>query len=116
MPTFTLQLIKDQADYEAVLERISLLFDASPQSREGEELKTLLLGVDSYQQREHLLPEAEPMEVLKFMMQQRALSLQDIAPYVEGEQIANQILSGQRELTPQISKGILSICIYLPTH
>ena len=111
--TFTLRVIEDQMDYDAVVERISQIFDASPATPEGYELELLLIQVDNYQRKISLLPEVEPVEVIKFIMKQRGFTLQDIAPYLGGKEMATQILSSKAELTPHMIRS-LSANLYIP--
>jgi HTH-type transcriptional regulator/antitoxin HigA len=115
MTTIALRVIKDQTDYDAVVTRINQLFNASPGTTESYELELLLLMVDNYQRKTLWLPDVEPVEVLKFVMAQRGLALQDIAIYLGGEDIAHQILSGKKSLTPQMIKA-LSTHLHIPVE
>jgi HTH-type transcriptional regulator / antitoxin HigA len=114
MTTLTLRLIKDETDYDAVLERIDQIFDASLGTPEGDELKVLLRMVDTYQTRNSLLPAGDPVEVIKFVMKQQGLTLHDIAHFLDGEEMACQIMMGKKSLTPQMIQA-LSTNLHIPT-
>ncbi|MDO1449317.1 hypothetical protein Q0590_23785 [Rhodocytophaga aerolata] len=115
MTTIALRVIKNKTDYDAVVTRINQLFNASPGTTEGYELELLLLLVDNYQRKNLWLPDVEPVEVIKFVMTQRGLTLQDIANYLGGEDIAHQIMSGKKTLTPQMIKA-LSTYLHIPVE
>ncbi len=113
MSTFAIQVIKDHIDYEAAVERIGELFDASPGTVGGDELQSLLHMVDTYQKEKALLLAVGPEEVIRFMMQQRGLEFEDIAHCVGGQDIAGQILSSKISLTPQMLSA-LSTLLHIP--
>lgn len=113
MTSVTIPLIKDEAGYDAVVERITQLFDASPGTSEGNELEILLHMVDTYQKRNGLLPEGDPVEVIKFILKQQGLTIQDIAHILGGEQMAAQIMNGKKVLDPQMIQA-LSTNLHIP--
>ena len=110
MTTITVRVIKEDADYEALLQRIDEIFDAKPGTEEGYELEVLLLLTESYQKKTHPLPNVPPIEVIKFVMHQKGLMQKDIAHYMGGKNRTSEVMRGQRELTAQmirkLSKGL----------
>lgn len=113
MTPIALRVIKDETEYDAVVDRIDQIFDAKPGTPEHKEVEVLLAMVDSYHTRNSLLVEVEPLEVLKFVMQQQGWVLEDITPYVGGEGMAAQIMSGKKSLTPQMIQA-LSTHLHIP--
>lgn len=113
MTTITVRLIQNKADYDALLQRIDEIFDAHPQTIEHQELEILLLLADHYQRKNNPLPKVEPVEVIKFIMEQRGLMQKDIAPYLGGKNRTSEVMRGQRGLTTQMIKK-LSAGLHIP--
>jgi HTH-type transcriptional regulator / antitoxin HigA len=55
------------------LGEIDRLWRADPATPEGERLEILLTLVDAYEEANHPIPPADPVDVIEFMMEQRAL-------------------------------------------
>jgi HTH-type transcriptional regulator/antitoxin HigA len=68
----------------------------TPDEEEAIELLTLL--VERYESEHYPIPEAEPAEVLRFLLDQNGLSQRDIAADLGGESTVSLILSGRRRL------------------
>ena len=113
MAVISFHIIKDDIDYEAVLERIDQIFNACRGTFEGEELERLLVMVDAYQKRNSLVAEVEVVKVIKFVIHQQGLTLNDIASHLGGEEMASQIMSGKKPLTPKMIQA-LSTHLHIP--
>ena len=70
--------------------------DPTPDEEEAIELISLL--IDHYETEHYPLPEAEPAEVLRFLLEQNSLSQRDIAPELGSESTVSLVLSGKRKL------------------
>src|ERR1035441_7584088 len=69
---------EELAEYTRTLFELTEKPDPTPDEEEAIELMTLL--VDRYEQAHYPIPEAEPAEVLRFLLEQNGLSQRDIAP------------------------------------
>jgi HTH-type transcriptional regulator/antitoxin HigA len=63
--------IKNEADYDAALARIDALFDAGVDTPEGDELDILVTLVEAYEAKHYPVDSPDPIEVIKFRMEQR---------------------------------------------
>jgi len=70
--------------------------DRTPEEEEAIELLTVL--VERYELEHYPVPEAEPADVLRFLLDQSGLSQRDIAPELGSESTVSLILSGKRQL------------------
>lgn len=70
--------------------------DPIPEEEEAIELLTLL--IERYESEHYLVPDADPIDVLKFLLDQNGLSQRDIAPELGSESTVSLILSGKRRL------------------
>lgn len=91
--------IKTEGDYRATLREIEMLMNAAPGSPEGERLDVLATLVASYEQQHFPMDLPEPVEAIKFVMDQRGLTPKDLEPMIGRSNRVYEILSGKRPLT-----------------
>jgi len=63
--------IRTEADYEAALVEIERLFDAAPNTPEGDRLDVLTTLVEAYEMHHYPIPEPDPVEAIKADVQTR---------------------------------------------
>jgi HTH-type transcriptional regulator/antitoxin HigA len=92
--------IKTDADYQAVLQEIETLFDAAPNTPEGERLDVLTTLVEAYEEHWHYtLPYPDPIEAIRYYMESRGVSEQDLEPYIGRGRQVTAVLQRQRPLS-----------------
>lgn len=67
-----LKPIKSEQDYEAALERLELIFDALPGSEDSDELEILGMLIEKYEKEHFPMDLPNPIEAVKFRMEQMA--------------------------------------------
>jgi HTH-type transcriptional regulator/antitoxin HigA len=93
----------DLATYTEMLFHLTALDQPLPAQREAIELLTLL--IESYEKAHYAIPRAEPIAVLRFLMEHQALTQRDLIPEFGSASAVSMCLSGQRKLTlEQIQK------------
>lgn len=99
------KVIKNEVEYEATLSRIEELLDADPGTPEGDELELLVTLVDLYEKTTHPIDLPDPIEAIKFRMEQAELKQKDLVPFIGSRSKVSEVLSGQRPLSlPMIRK------------
>ncbi len=98
--------IKTKKDYEAALKRIDKLFNAKPNTPSGDELEILVTLVEVYENKKFNIASPNPVEAIKFRMEQLGLKQSDIAETVGGKNRASEILNGKRELTVKMMREL----------
>ena len=93
------KLIKTKAQYEATLARVEAIFDAKPGTAKGDELELLLLLVEAYEDKAYAIDLPDPIEALRFRMEQEGLKPKDLIPYIGSKSKVSEVLSGQRPLS-----------------
>jgi len=68
--------------YEAALERIEAIMDAAPDTPEGDELELLTTLVEVYEDKHFPINLPDPIEAIRFRMQQAGLKQQDLVPFI----------------------------------
>ena len=98
------RVIKTEKDYDKACERIYYLINSysdaiDPNSPEGEEIEFLSLLVEKYEQEHYQMGGPNPIEAIKFRMDQMNLKQADIAPLFGGKTRISEVLNGRRPLT-----------------
>ena len=91
--------IKTEADYQAALEEIERLFDATPDTPEGDCLEVLTTLVEAYEDRHYSIPLPDPIEAIVYHMESRGLSRRDLESYVGSRARVSEILNRKRPLS-----------------
>jgi HTH-type transcriptional regulator/antitoxin HigA len=91
--------IKTENDYRATLGEIESLMGAMPGSPEGERLDVLVTLVAAYEQQHFPLDLPDPVEAIKFVMDQRGLTVKDLEPMIGRSNRVYEVLSHKRSLT-----------------
>ena len=112
--------IKTKADYRAVLKEIETLMAAKLHTPEGERLDVLVTLVEAYEAKHYPIDLPDPVEAIKFAMEQRGLTVKDLVPMIGGTNRVYEVLNRKRPLTLQMIQrlhkglGISAECLIGP--
>lgn len=95
----TIKPIKTKRDYQAAMDRLEVIFDAKPGTPQGDELEVLGILIDKYEQEHYPIGYPDPVEAIKFRMEQLGYSQTDLAKVVGLKSRASEILNKKRKLT-----------------
>jgi HTH-type transcriptional regulator/antitoxin HigA len=91
--------IKTETDYEAALQEIEELFEAKPDTPEGDRLEILSTLVEAYEEQHYPIPAPDPIEAIRYYMESRGLSRRDLEPYVGSRARVSEVLNKKRPLS-----------------
>lgn len=91
--------VRTEADYEAALAEIEVLMNAALGSPEGDRLDVLTTLVQAYEARHHAVTPPDPVDAIRFRMEQRGLRPRDLEPYIGGRGRVSEVLGRKRRLT-----------------
>lgn len=93
--------IRTEADYNVVLKEISALvdLDPAPDSPEGERLDVLATLAQAYEAKHFPIELPDPIEAIKFRMEQGGLSIADMQPYLGNSNRVYEVLNRKRGLS-----------------
>lgn len=94
-----IKLIKTKKDYQQALNRLEVIFDAKPNTKEGDELEVLGLLIETYEKEHFPISYPDPVEAIKFRMEQMGYSQNDLAKVVGLKSRASEILNKKRKLS-----------------
>ena len=91
--------IKTDTDYRAALKEIEALMSSESESPEGEKLDVLVTLVEAYECKHYPLDLPDPVEAIKFEMEQKGLSVKDLEPMIGKSNRVYEVLTHKRSLT-----------------
>jgi HTH-type transcriptional regulator / antitoxin HigA len=100
------KVLKTEEDYNRASIRLMEIFNAAPNTPEGDELELLLVLVKDYDDKNYHLPELDALEVIKFKMKEKGLKAKDLEPIIGSKGHVSAILSGKREITLKMAQKL----------
>lgn len=103
-----IRVIKTEKDYEEALKLVEDLMsrDPDPNSEEGEQLSLLSALIQDYESKAFPAQLPNPIEAIKFRMEQAGLLPVDLIPYLGSRSRVSEILSGKRQLTLEMVRAL----------
>lgn len=96
-----IKLIKNTHDHVKALARIKTLIEKNlvPNSKEADELEVLSLLIEHYEQQNFPMEKPDPIEAIKFRMEQLGLLKKDLIPFIGSASKVTEVLNGTRQLS-----------------
>ncbi|QHJ00358.1 transcriptional regulator [Xylophilus rhododendri] len=94
-----IQAVKDEASYRAALAEIDGLMTARLDTPEGDRLDVLVTLVQAYEARHHPIDPPDPIDAIRFRMEQGGLTVADMTPYIGPPHRVYEVLNRKRPLT-----------------
>jgi HTH-type transcriptional regulator / antitoxin HigA len=107
--------IRTEKDYETVLARIEEIFDAEPDTPEGDELEILASLIETYEKKNYPIGLPDPIEAIKVRMEDLGLVRKDLESAIGSKGRVSEILNRKRPLTLSMVRR-LSEKLGLPTE
>ncbi|AZD17985.1 helix-turn-helix domain-containing protein [Pseudomonas chlororaphis] len=99
--------IHTDQDYRAALKQVSVLFDNEPEpgTEQGDYFDVMVTLIEAYEAKHFPIDLPNPIDAIKFRMEQSGLSAADLAPAIGRTNRVYEVLNGKRALTlPMIWK------------
>lgn len=105
-----IKVIKTESDYATALANIGRLMDRDPpsDSAEANELELLTMLVGEYEANAFPVEVPDPIEAIRFRMEQQDLSPRDLIPFIGSRSKVSEVLSGKRPLTLAMIRALHS--------
>ena len=94
-----IQPIRTEADYDKALLNIERLWDATQNTPSGDQLDVLLVLVEDYESKHYPIAPPDPIEAIKFRMEQMNLTRKDLEPLIGSRGRVTEIINRQRPLS-----------------
>jgi HTH-type transcriptional regulator/antitoxin HigA len=96
-----LKILRSADDHKRAMERMLSLMKKNPPlgSPESEEMEILGLLIEKYEDEHYPVTPPDPIEAIKFTMDQRGLKKKDLTPYIGSASKVTEVLNGSRNLS-----------------
>ncbi|MDR2233172.1 MAG: hypothetical protein LBE56_08625 [Tannerella sp.] len=94
-----IKAIKTEKDYQEALIRLETIFDAKAGSAQGDELEVLAILIDQYEKEHFPIGLPDPIEAIKFRMEQLNFTQKDLAMIIGEKSRTNEIMNRKRKLS-----------------
>ena len=96
-----LKPIRNEIEYDAALAEAAYFVDhePTPGSKKADRFEVLLMLIESYEARHYSIDLPDPIEAIKFRMEQAGLKPKDLKPMIGGLNRVYEILNRKRPLT-----------------
>jgi len=98
--------IKTEQDYTNTLNKIESLMDAKPDTVQMDELEVLTTLVEAYEEQHYQIEAPDPIEAIKFRMEQEGLKQKDLITIVGSKSRVSEILNKKRKLTIEMIRNL----------
>jgi len=102
----TIKPIKTERDYRKALKEIDNLWDAKPNTSMGDRLDVLVTLVEAYEQKHYKVDPPDPIEAIKFRMEQLELKPSDLAKILGGRSRVSEVINKKRKLTVEMMRSL----------
>ncbi len=98
--------IKTKKDYQQALTRLEIIFDSKKGSVNADELEILSMLIDNYENEHFPVGFSDPVEAIKFRMEQLGYNQSDLVKVVGLKSRASEILNKKRKLSLEMIRQI----------
>lgn len=111
----TLKLIRNEYEYDEALNRVDELMKLDPElgTPQSDELEVLVLLIEKYEEKNWAIAIPDPIEAIKYRMQQMHLKQKDLIPYVGNKSKVSEVLNRKVALSLTMIRN-LSEALHIP--
>jgi HTH-type transcriptional regulator / antitoxin HigA len=102
----TIRPIKSEEQYREALKKVDALIDAKPNSPEFELLEVISILIDDYENKHHAIELLDPIEAIKYEMEEKGLKQKDLVKYFGSKEMVSQVLNKKRPLSLKMIKNL----------
>jgi len=107
--------IRNEKDYQKALKRLDEIFDGKKGTEKGDELEILSILIDRYENDNFPIGMPDPIEAIKFRMEQMGMKQKDLAELVGFKSRVSEILNKKRKLTLEMIRKLNTV-LHIPTE
>ena len=102
----TIKPIRNDDDLKKVFRRLETVFHAEEGTAQADERDVLVTLVEAYENKHYDLGPADPVEAIKFRMEQEGLTARDLEPYIGPSGRVSEVLNRKRPLSLRMIKRL----------
>jgi HTH-type transcriptional regulator/antitoxin HigA len=101
-----LKPLRSEADYEAALAEVGELWGAKSGTPRGDRLDVLATLIDVYETEHHPMRAPDPVEAIKFRMEQQGLTRKDLEKILGSRMRVSEVLNRRRGLSIEMIRKL----------
>jgi HTH-type transcriptional regulator/antitoxin HigA len=98
--------IRNDEDLHAAFKQLELVYQAQEGTRDADEMEILVTLIEAYERKHYPISVSDPVEAIKFRMEQQGLTPKDLEPYIGSSGRVSEILNHRRGLSLQMVKRL----------
>ena len=98
--------IRNDLDLQDALKRLDVVFQAKAGTPDSDEMEILVALIEAYEQKYYPINAADPIEAIKFRMEQQGLTQKDLEPYIGSSGRVSEVLHNKRRLSLKMIKRL----------
>ena len=102
----TIKPIRNEKDLRAAFKRLDVIFQAVAGTPEADEMEVLAALIEAYENKHYPISPPDPVDAIKFRMEQQGLSPVDLQPYIGASGRVSEVLNRKRPLSLRMVKRL----------
>ncbi|SCC28632.1 helix-turn-helix domain-containing protein [Gilliamella intestini] len=114
MASYFWTILHNEAEYQKAMDRFTELFgkELTPLSEESDEFELLAMLIEKYENLNYPVEAPSPIDYIKFIMDQKGLTNEDMKKYLGSSSKVSEVLNGKRNLSLNMIKKLHNeLCI-----
>lgn len=95
----TIKPIRNDAELQTAFARLEAIFQADADTSEADEMEVLVTLIEAYENKHYPITPPDPIEAIKFRMEQQNLSARDLEVYIGSSGRVSEVLNRKRPLS-----------------
>ncbi|MES2795495.1 MAG: transcriptional regulator [Bacteroidota bacterium] len=106
MEILEIKTLKSETEYKDALKKLNSVWEAKPNTIEGEKLELLLLVIEDYEAKHYPMPHLDPIDAIKYKMEEQHLNQGDLVKYFGTKSRVSEVLNKKKPLTLKMIKSL----------
>ena len=102
----TIKPIRSDDDLHAAFRRLESIYQADEGTPEADEREVLVTLIEAYENKHYSFGPADPIEAIKFRMEQQGLTPRDLEPFIGPSGRVSEVLNRKRPLSLRMVKQL----------
>ena len=98
--------VRNDQDLQAAFRRLERIFQADAGTPKADEMEILVALIEAYENKHYPIGPADPIEAIKFRMEQQGLTPRDLEPYIGSSGRVSEVLNRRRSLSLRMIKRL----------
>ena len=94
--------IRNDDDLRAAFKRLERVYQAKEGTSAADEMEVLVTLIEAYERKHFPIGLVDPVEAIKFRMEQQGLTQKDLEPYIGSSGRVSEIMNRKRQLSLQM--------------